>query len=179
MSKQTPKHLPLKNKVSRLWFYFRAGYGFYFVFIISGLNALMIAYFVVLGSVECEAGQTLEDTGRYICAIRFIFPTFAHFVLGAIAIGFPTLITVGYFHYQKNQYGTHAHVNWTTNPYQKTTFLLFLEIIHEMKIVSGPLGKPIDPERTERLEALENKIIDFLEDKRLQDTDEDALFKEF
>jgi len=177
MTKQ--KSVPLKNRMSRLWFYFRAGYGFYFVFIISGLNALMIAYFVVLGSVECVDGKTTEDTGQYICAIRFIFPTFGHFILGAMVIGFPLLISVGYLHYQKNQYGTHAHINWTTNPYQKVTLLLFLEIIAEMNTPSGPLGKPIDLERTKRLEDMQKRIKTFLEDKRLQDKDSDALFKEF
>lgn len=165
--------MALKHKISRLWFYFRAGYGFYFVFIISGLNALMIAYFLVLGSVECEAGETLEQTGRYICAIRWFFPTFAHFVIGAIAIGFPLLMTVGYFHYQKNQYGTHAHVNWTTNPYQKVTLQLFLELIAEIK------RETVMNERRQRLEDMENKIIDFLEDKRLEDKPGDELFKQF
>lgn len=171
--------LALKHKFSRLWFYFRAGYGFYFVFLIGGLNALMIAYFLVLGSVECEAGKPLEESGRYICAIRWVFPTFAHFVVGAIVIGFPLLITVGYFHYQKNQYGAHAHVNWTTNPYQKIQLQFLLEMIHELKRSWGRYQEPYDEERLKRLEEMENKIIDFLEDKRLQDTPEDEMFKQF
>ena len=166
--------MSVKHEMSKIWFYFRAGYGFYFVFLISGMNALMIAYFIVLGSVECQDGQTLESTGRYICAIRFVFPTFAHFVIGAVVIGAPLLITVGYLHYKKNQYGTNAHVNWTTNPYQKVTLQLFLELIAHMK-----KDEILNIDRTKRLEEMENKIIDFLEDKRLEDKPEDQLFKNF
>lgn len=165
--------MALKHKMSRIWFYFRAGYGFYFVFLISGMNALMIAYFIVLGSVECQDGQTLESTGKYICAIRWFFPTFGHFVGGAIVIGAPMLITVGYFHYKKNQYGTHAHVNWRTNPYQKVTLSALMEIINELKETS------VDKERRERIETIENKLKDFLGDKRLNDDGDDQLFKNF
>ncbi len=168
--------MAFKHEMSKIWFYFRAGYGFYFVFLISGMNALMIAYFVVLGSVECQDGQTLESTGRYICAIRFVFPTFAHFVIGAVVIGAPLLITVGYLHYKKNQYGTHAHVNWTTNPYQKVTLQLYLEMIDHLKKDEKQI---LNIDRTKRLEEMENKIIDFLEDKRLEDKPEDRLFKNF
>lgn len=167
--------MAIKQKFSRLWFYFRAGYGFYFVFIISGMNALMIAYFVVLGSVECIDGLTLEDTGRYICAIRWLFPTFGHFVVGMALIGTPLLITVGYLHYTKNQYGSHAHVNWRTNPYQKVTLSVLLELISELKKETNPL----DEEKHKRLTDLENKLIDFLEDKRLNDEGEDQAFKDF
>lgn len=128
------------------------------------MNALMIAYFVVLGSVDCVAGKTVEDSGQYICAIRYVFPTFAHFVIGAVVIGAPLLITVGYFHYQKNQYGTHAHVNWRTNPYQKITLSILLELVSEVK-----LQNKFNDGKVKRLEDLENKLIDLLEDKRLTD----------
>lgn len=138
------------------------------------MNALMIAYFVVLGSVECVEGKTIEDTGQYICAIRYIFPTFAHFVIGAIVIGTPMLVSVGYLHYKKNQYGTHAHVNWRTNPYQKVTLSILLELIDHMK------KDMLNPEKLKRFEELENKLITYLEDKRLDDeVSPDDDFKNF
>jgi len=153
-----------KQKISRLWFYFRAGYGFYFVFLISGMNALMIAYFVVILGTECQSGVSVTESGDILCMIRSIFPHFGYFVVAAIGIGIPVLSIVGYLHYQKNQYGAHAHVNWRSNPYQKLTLDIFLELIGEIK-----LQNKYDKGKTDRLEVLENKLIDFLEDKRLEE----------
>ncbi len=126
------------------------------------MNALMIAYFVVLGSVECVDGKTIEDTGQYICSIRAnLFPTFAHFVIGAVVIGTPMLVSVGYLHYKKNQYGTHAHVNWRTNPYQKVTLRILVELIDHMK--------KDNPDKLKTFEEIQNKLNGFLKDKRLDD----------
>ena len=122
----------------------------------------MIAYFVVLGSVECVDGKTVEDSGQYICAIRAnLFPTFAHFVIGAVVIGTPMLVSVGYLHYKKNQYGTHAHVNWRTNPYQKVTLRILVELIDHMKKDS--------PDKLKTFEEIQDKLNGFLKDKRLDD----------
>lgn len=121
--------IQLKNS----WLYFRTGYSYYFVFLISGLNALMIAYFVVILGSDCSAGESLNDQGKILCAIRFMFPHFGYFVLFAIGAGVPLLMTVGYIHYKKHQLGTHAFIEWHKNPYQKITFELYLEMISELK----------------------------------------------
>lgn len=160
-----------KEKFARIWFYFRAGYGFYFVFLISGLNALMIAYFIVILGTECVEGRSLLESGDILCIIRWMFPHFGYFVAAAIAVGIPLLSIVGYFHYQKNQYGTHAHVNWRTNPYQKVTLNVLLELISEMK-----KQHLLNSEKTKRLESLEKELKLFLDDKRL---DEKEDFKDF
>lgn len=163
-----------KQQLSRIWFYFRAGYGFYFVFIISGLNALMIAYFVVILGTECESGVSLRESGDILCSIRLIFPNFGYFVGAAVAIGIPLLSFIGYLHYQKNQYGAHAHVNWRSNPYQKIILSILLELISEVK-----LQNKYDKEKTDRLELLQDQLIGFLEDKRLEDKPPDEDYKDF
>lgn len=165
--------MAFKKKLSRIWFYFRSGYGFYFVFLISGLNALMIAYFVVILGTECAEGVSLQESGDILCLLRWAFPHFGWFVLAAIGIGVPTLSIVGYLHYQKNQYGTHAHVNWRSNPYQKVTLSILLELIAEMK------KEEINQERLDRFALLENKLIDFLEDTRLDEKPPEDDYKDF
>ncbi len=166
--------MALKKKLSRVWFYFRSGYGFYFVFLISGLNALMIAYFVVILGTECQEGVSLSESGDILCMLRYVFPHFGWFVLAAIGIGVPLLSVVGYLHYQKNQYGTHAHVNWRSNPYQKLTLDIFLELIGEIK-----LQNKYDKGKTDRLGSLENRLIDLLEDKRLDEKPPEDDYKDF
>ena len=146
---------------SKAWFYFRTGYSFYFVFLVSGLNALMIAYFVVILGTTCEAGKSLEESGHILCMIRWLFPHFGYFVLFTLAVGVPSLIIVGYWHHAKNQLGTHAHVDWKTNPYyfqlighNKIIFKILNEILEEMierkKITEDP--------KLKELEKLKNDI---------------------
>jgi len=124
---------------SMAWFYFRTGYSFYFVFLVSGLNALMIAYFVVILGTTCEAGKSLEESGDILCIIRWIFPNFGYFVLFTLAVGGPLLVVVGYWHHAKNQLGTHAQVDWKSNPYyfqlighNKIIFQILNELLEDM-----------------------------------------------
>jgi len=149
-----------KKKFAMMWLYFRTGYSYYFVFLISGLNALMIAYFVVILGTQCEAGKSLAEQGDVLCLIRYMFPHFGWFVLFTIVVGVPMLVGIGYWHYTRNQYGTHAYIEWETNPYlykltghQKVMFELMKEVIAEIKE-----RNVINFEKTRRLTILEDKI---------------------
>jgi len=117
----------LIEKTTKAFFYLRTGYSFYFVFIVSGLNALMILYFVVGDPEKVEW-------------IRIIFPHFFYFAAFSIAIGVPIMIAVGYLHFTRQQYKSEMEVTWQNNPYyfklighQRIMFTLFLELLEELK----------------------------------------------
>jgi len=113
--------------ISRSFFYLRTGYSFYFVFLISGLNALMILYFVVGEPDKVEW-------------IRYIFPHFFYFAAFCLVLGVPLMIVVGWLHFTRQQYKSEMDVTWQNNPYyfklighQKIMFTLFLELLEELK----------------------------------------------
>jgi hypothetical protein len=135
------------RKITKAFFYLRTGYSFYFVFVISGLNALMIAYFVVGDPDKVEW-------------IRYIFPHFIWFALFSIIIGVPMMIGVGYWHFTRQQYKSEMEVTWQNNPYyfklighQRIMFELFIEIIKELKQTNQ-----YSKEKTERHDKLIKEI---------------------
>ena len=75
-----------KNYVSRLWFYFRNGYGTYFAFVLAAINTLTVTYYLAI-----EKWPPLE----------LLFPSFGQYVLIIAAIGIPLLITVGFVHFKR------------------------------------------------------------------------------
>ncbi len=141
-----------------MWLYFRTGYSYYFVFLVSGLNALMIAYFVVILGTTCDQGKSLTEQGDILCLIRYAFPHFAYFVLFTIGVGVPTLIGIGYWHYSRHQYGTHAHVEWEKNPYQRVTLVLFFQLLEELKMTNK-----YNKDKVERLNNIQQEIKKLLE----------------
>ena len=89
----------------RAWFYFRQGYGLYFAFILASVNTLTITYFLAI-----ERYPVLNE----------IFPTFIHYVIIAVSVGIPLLITVGYIHYKRSAgYRAEAGIANETNPYAR------------------------------------------------------------
>ena len=75
-----------QNLPFRAWFYFRQGYGLYFAFILASVNTLTLTYFLAI-----ERYPVLNE----------VFPSFIHYVIIAVSIGIPLLITVGYLHYKR------------------------------------------------------------------------------
>lgn len=149
-----------KEKFAKTWLYFRTGYSYYFVFLVSGLNALMIAYFVVILGTTCESGKSLTEDGDILCLIRYLFPHFGLFVLFTVAVGLPALVAIGRWHYTRNQYGTHAYVEWETNPtlyklvgHDQLTFEIMKELIREIKE-----RNILNSEKLKRLNSLEEKV---------------------
>lgn len=132
---------------TKAFFYLRTGYSFYFVFVISGLNALMILYFVVGDPDKVEW-------------IRYIFPHFFWFAAFSIAVGVPIMVLVGYLHFTRQQFKSEMDVTWMNNPYyfklighQKIMFELFLELVKDLK-----QNNTYDKERDDRLTEMIKKI---------------------
>ena len=142
----------LIKQLTKAFFYLRTGYSFYFVFLISGLNALMILYFVVGEPYKVEW-------------IRYIFPHFFWFAGFCLLLGVPLMIVVGYLHFTRQQYKSEMEVTWQNNPYyfklighQRIMFTLFLELLEELKQTNK-----YSKEKTQRYDKM-IKEINFLLD---------------
>lgn len=136
-----------QNLLFKIWYYFRAGYSFYFAVAVSGLNALMILYFVVGDPDKVEW-------------IRELFPHFLWFVLFAVVVGAPILIATGWFHYKRQAYKSETSILFENNPYmfklighQKIAFEVFNEFVNELIE-----NEPLDSERLLRLNKLRTTI---------------------
>ena len=77
-----------KNLGFRGWFYFRTGWATYFAFIVAGINALTVTFFLAIESYP---------------SLSVIFPTFFHYILIVVSIGVPVLVIVGYIHFKKSK----------------------------------------------------------------------------
>ena len=77
-----------KNLAFRGWFYFRTGWATYFAFIVAGINALTVTFFLAIESYP---------------SLSVIFPTFFHYILIVVSIGVPVLVIVGYIHFKKSK----------------------------------------------------------------------------
>jgi len=77
-----------KNLPFRGWFYFRTGWATYFAFIVAGINALTVTFFLAIENYPL---------------LSVIFPTFFHYVVIVVGIGVPVLIIVGYVHYKRSK----------------------------------------------------------------------------
>ena len=77
-----------KNLGFRGWFYFRTGWATYFAFIVAGINALTVTFFLAIESYP---------------SLSVIFPTFFHYILIVVSIGVPVLVIVGYIHFKRSK----------------------------------------------------------------------------
>ena len=92
-----------KNLAFRGWFYFRTGWATYFAFIVAGINALTVTFFLAIESYP---------------SLSVIFPTFFHYILIVVSIGVPVLVLVGYIHFKRSKsYRAEADVLIETNPH--------------------------------------------------------------
>ena len=77
-----------KNLGFRGWFYFRTGWTTYFAFIVAGINALTVTFFLAIENYP---------------ALNVIFPTFFHYIVIVVGVGVPVLVLVGYVHFKKSK----------------------------------------------------------------------------
>ena len=77
-----------KNLGFRGWFYFRTGWATYFAFIVAGINALTVTFFLAIENYP---------------SLSVIFPTFFHYIVIVVGVGLPILILVGYVHFKRSK----------------------------------------------------------------------------
>ena len=104
-----------KNLGFRGWFYFRTGWSTYFAFVVAGINALTVTFFLAIENYP---------------SLNVIFPTFFHYIVIVVGVGVPVLILVGYVHFKKSKsYRAEQDILIETSPHirrilQNTEILL-------------------------------------------------------
>lgn len=92
-----------KNLPFRAWFYFRMGWSTYFAFLLSAINTMVVTYYLAI-----EKAPFLKE----------IFPTFTIYLIAAVVIGIPVLVTAGYIHYKRvPAISEEVEVTTEANPY--------------------------------------------------------------
>ena len=151
----------------RLWLYFRIGHANYFAFLFAAITTLVTTYFLLIQDVQL---------------IKEIFPTFAHYVVTAVLVGVPSLIAIGYIHFQRSQaFKVEADVRVEGNPHQRrilfnTEFLLqivfrlnnlFLRKLNNEKLTEKELGE---------IHMIQEKIQDYKQHRTISDSKWKGLF---
>lgn len=130
----------------RAWLYFRHGYAYYFAMAVSGMNTLILLYFMVGDKVE---------------QIRIIFPHFFYFAGFAIAVGVPLLIIIGWTHYKKS-YKSEAEILFENNPsFYKLLgkdFVMYQSILSIIKSLPEPMNHEQRKQRQEIIDTLETLL---------------------
>jgi len=143
-----------KNLGFRGWFYFRTGWTTYFAFIVAGINALTVTFFLAIENYPL---------------LSVIFPTFFHYIVIVVGVGVPVLILVGYVHFKKSKsYRAEQDILIETSPHfrrilQNTEILLpaYLKLT-ELMVKLSENKKLTDKELEEvsKLQKQLNKHID-------------------
>jgi len=164
-SEMTKAHNP--SLIFRLWLYFRIGHANYFAFLFAAITTLVTTYFLLIQDVQL---------------IKEIFPTFAHYVVTAVLVGVPSLIALGYIHFQRSQaFKSEADVRVESNPHQRrilfnTEFLLqivfrlnnlFLRKLNNEKLTEKELGE---------IHMIQEKIQDYKQHRTISDSKWKGLF---
>ena len=138
-----------KNLPYRGWFYFRTGWSTYFDFLVAGINALTVTFFLAI-----ENYPTLST----------IFPTFFHYIAIVVSIGVPVLVLVGYVHFKKiKAYRAEQDILIETSPHtrrilQNTEILLpaYLKLTELMMKLS--VNKKLTDEELKDVSELQKQL---------------------
>ena len=145
-----------KNLGFRGWFYFRTGWATYFAFIVAGINALTVTFFLAIENYP---------------SLSMIFPTFFHYIVIVVSVGVPVLVIVGYVHYKRSKsFRAEADILIETNPHirrilQNTEVLLpsYLKLTEIMIKLSE--NKKLTDKELEEVSKLQNQLSNHI-DKR-------------
>ena len=138
-----------KNLGFRGWFYFRTGWATYFAFIVAGINALTVTFFLAIESYP---------------SLSVIFPTFFHYIVIVVGVGVPILVIVGYVHYKRSKsFRAEADILIETNPHirrilQNTEVLLpsYLKLTELMIKLSE--NKKLTDKELQEVSKLQNQL---------------------
>ena len=109
-----------KNVIFRAWFYFRNGWSLYFAFIFAAINTLTVTYYLAIDKIPFLLG---------------IFPTFSHYIGGAVLIGIPILVGIGFVHFKRSPaFRSDATIGFETNPFVRRN-LINSEINLELNLI--------------------------------------------
>ena len=145
----------------RSWFYFRTGWSVYFAFIFAAINTLVVTYYLAIENIPF---------------LSEVFPTFTYYVVTAVLVGIPILVTVGYIHFKRSAgFKSETDVAIETNPHARRT-LLNTEAIIASYLFSNELmikmlkGEKLTDEEIKKLAELQEKIREHSKHKTISDS---------
>lgn len=90
--------------LTRMWFYFRTGYGTYLTFFLGALNTLVVVWYLAIAHVPFVG--------------NIFASSFTEFAIITTAVGVPLSIAFGWLHLKKSPaYQSEAEVGVESNPY--------------------------------------------------------------
>jgi len=98
-----------KSPLFRAWFYFRNGWSLYFAFIFAAINTLTVTYYLAIDKIPF---------------LLNLFPSFAHYIAGAVLIGIPILVIIGFIHFKKSPgFRSETAINFEVNPFTRRSLI--------------------------------------------------------
>ena len=153
----------------RFWYYFRIGWGTYFVFVLGAVNTLTVTYFLAVDNYP---------------TLKQLFPSFEIYALYLTTILIPILIVVGYSHFKKTHaFKSEVDVIIESNPYQRRILvnteanlsinLKLISIIQKMAKEQN-----IDQEQLDELKEISDELSTYVNTRSFTNDDDLKFFKE-
>ena len=139
--------------ITRLWYYFRTGYGTYLTFILGALNTLVVVWYLAISHAP------------YVGSI--FAGSFTVFAIILTAVGIPLSIAIGWIHLKKSPaYKSEAEIGIESNPYsfklppgmwREAFGPLYLELLEMSKRVLER-DNLLTPDDKKRIRNIEEKL---------------------
>ena len=157
------------NLLFRSWYYFRIGWGTYFIFILGAVNTLTVTYFLAIDNYPTLKG---------------LFPSFEIYAFYLTVILIPILIVVGYSHFKKSHaFKSEVDVIIESNPYQRrilvnteATLSLNLKLINLIKSMAK--NQNIEQEQLDELKKISEELSSYVNNRSFTNDDDLKFFKE-
>ena len=147
-----------QNLGFRSWFYFRTGWSMYFAFILSAINTLTVTYYLAVEKVP---------------ALVEIFPSFLHYVVIFVGIGFPILVATGYAHFKRTSARkAEVDISVETNPYMIRTlvnseYILKLNLTLSNLLLKSQTNEKLSEVEVKEIENINAELKSFMEDRNV------------
>jgi len=153
----------------RFWYYFRIGWGTYFVFVLGAVNTLTVTYFLAVDNYP---------------TLKQLFPSFEMYALYLTTILIPILIVVGYSHFKKTHaFKSEVDVIIESNPYQRrilvnteATLSINLKLISIIQKMAKEQN--IDQEQLDELKKISDELSTYVNTRSFTNDDDLKFFKE-
>jgi len=148
-----------KSPLFRAWFYFRNGWSLYFAFIFAAINTLTVTYYLAIDKIPF---------------LLNLFPSFAHYIGGAVLIGIPILVAIGFIHYKKSPaFRSDSTINFEVNPFTRRS-LINSELNLELNLVILNLlsrlskNEKLTEDELNKIQESRNIIDDFINKRSIK-----------
>ena len=157
-----------KSPLFRAWFYFRNGWSLYFAFIFAAINTLTVTYYLAIDKIPF---------------LLNLFPSFTHYIGGAVLIGVPILIAIGFIHYKKSPaFRSDVTVGFETNPFVRRN-LINSELNLELNLMIQNLlsrlsnNEKLTGDEFNKIQESRNMIDDFINKRSIKNNKDLEYFK--